>query len=134
MWWIAPAMAAATAAFVYLAPMVSTMSDTMSMRPDGTPAHAVLRGTTSLRASQGSSILIPILIPVLLAALPLAGRDPKSRQAYGILSAALLGVFILLGSMSIGMFYVPTLLALIAALLLDRWLAVKAEQLPADSA
>jgi hypothetical protein len=124
MWWIAPAVAAATAAFVYRALIVATMTE--SMRSEPQPARAVLRATsTSFGASEGSSILIPILIPVVLAALPLATRDSQSRRSYGVLSAALLAVFCLISSLTIGALYVPTLLALVAVLALDRWLPVR---------
>ena len=122
MWWIPPLLAAATAALLYFGPTMASMASmsepiSRGRRP---PLRAV--SFTSLRSGQGPWVLTPLLIPVILALLPLIGRDPQSRRAFAVLSVSLLAVFYVLGSMSIGAFYLPTLFALVAVVVIDRLL------------
>ena len=119
MWWIPPALAAATAALLYLGPNVATVA---SMSEPIRGSRAAVRATSFRSLRSGPWALAPLLIPLILALLPLIARDPHSRRAFGFLSAALLAVFYLLGSMSIGAFYLPTLLALVAVVVIDRLL------------
>jgi len=119
MWWIPPLVAAATAVLFSIAGSVATLSEPLSGRP-GAPARAVVY--TSLRSEQGSWIITPLLIPLVLALLPLIARDPQSRRAFAVLSAALLAVFYLIGSMTIGPLYIPTLITLVAVIVIDRLL------------
>jgi hypothetical protein len=56
---------------------------------------------------------------VLLAALPLLVRSSKARCTLGVIAALLLAVFCLLGMLSIGRFYVPSVAVLLIVLALE---------------
>lgn len=69
----------------------------------------------SLLSNEGPSVLIVVAIPVLLVALPLLLRSATARRRARMVIAVLLGVLVLLGAMSIGVFFVPTLIATITS-------------------
>jgi len=56
---------------------------------------------------------------VLLAALPLLARSSKARCVLGVIAALLLAVFCVLGMLSIGLFYVPSVAVLLVVLVLE---------------
>ncbi len=59
----------------------------------------------------GAWAILPLLIPVLLALPPVI----RPRRSAAIGSASLLGAFVLVSGASIGLFYVPALVAMIVA-------------------
>ena len=121
LWWVAPAWAAATSAYLLLGPTVSSVSSSVTLGADGaTSRSAALHTSTSLLAAQGASAVFPVLAPVLLAALPLLARNSKARCILGVIAALLLAVFCLLGMLSIGLFYVPSVVVLLVVLVLER--------------
>ena len=63
----------------------------------------------------GPSVFVPLLIPVALTALPLLLRG-RARTQVSVATAVALALFIVIGSASIGWFYVPALTAAVAAL------------------
>ena len=87
--------------------------------------------STSLLAAQGTSAVFPVLVPVLLAALPLLARSSKARRVLGVIAALLLAVFCVLGMLSIGFFYVPSVAVLLVVLVLE---ATSAEDELSDAA
>jgi hypothetical protein len=64
--------------------------------------------------------LVVILIPPLLATIPVAPRSPRARRIGTAVAAVLLTVAALLGMFTVGFFYVPSAVALIAAALLPE--------------
>lgn len=62
----------------------------------------------------GPSILVPLLIPVALTALPLLTRG-RTRTPVSVATTVALVVFVVIGSASIGWFYVPAMAAAVAA-------------------
>ncbi|MGZ4700476.1 MAG: hypothetical protein ACXV98_04615 [Ilumatobacteraceae bacterium] len=70
----------------------------------------------SLLSNEGPSLLIVVAIPVLLVALPLMLRGATARYRSRLLIVVLLGVLVMLGAMSIGLFFVPTLIAMIVSM------------------
>ena len=58
---------------------------------------------------------LAVVLPVLVAALPLAARGPRSRRTLSAVGAALLGAFTVLGAASVGLFYAPAAAALALA-------------------
>lgn len=84
--------------------------------PDEPSVTTGTRGVTLLEA-QGPVVLIPLLFPVLAAALPFASRGPAPRSL-AIISAVFLGGFTALGLFSIGVFYLPALTAALAGVFL----------------
>ncbi len=70
----------------------------------------------SLLSNEGPSVLIVVAIPVLLVALPLMLRGAAASYRSRVVIVVLLGVLVLLGAMSIGLFFVPTLIAMIVSM------------------
>lgn len=62
----------------------------------------------------GPFVFVPLLIPVALTALPLLLRG-RERIYVSVVTTVALTVFIFIGSASIGYFYVPALIAAVAA-------------------
>jgi len=81
-----------------LAPTVATLS---------TPGPIGTRHVNLLE-SQGWSVTIPLAIPILIAALPLAPLPERLDAAARVASATLLSCFVMLGLLSIGIFYAPS--------------------------
>lgn len=75
--------------------------------------------STTLLQSQGAGVLVPLAVPVLLTALPLSA--PRSRRpALSLFCAALLGTGVVLSMLSIGVFFVPALIAAVVASVASR--------------
>jgi hypothetical protein len=79
--------------------------------PTGVAEYNGLRRTTTLLQSQGSWAIVATMVPVVFALLPLI--FPK--QAIRIIAAVLIGAFAFVGSFSIGLFYVPSGVAMLLA-------------------
>jgi hypothetical protein len=71
------------------------------------PFYAGLDGSLTLIAANGFWVLIPILLPVAVASMPLAFHGPKMR----ILSSVLLGTFVLISGFTIGLCFLPAAVA-----------------------
>jgi hypothetical protein len=69
----------------------------------------------SLLSNEGSSVLVIVAIPVLLVALPLTIHSLKASYRVRMAIVFLLGALVILGAMSIGLFFVPTLIAMIVS-------------------
>lgn len=69
----------------------------------------------------GPSIFVPLLIPVVLTGLPLLIRG-RARTPVSVVATVGLAIFVVIGSASIGWFYIPALTAAVAAVVssLDR--------------
>lgn len=66
----------------------------------------------SLLSNEGASVLIIVAIPALLVAVPLLLRGAAAVHRSRFVIVALLGLLVLLGAASIGVFFVPTLFAM----------------------
>jgi hypothetical protein len=75
------------------------------------PFYYSLDGSLTLIGANGSWVLIPILLPVVVAALPLA----LYSRAMRVISAVLLGAFVLLSGFTIGLCYLPAAVAMAMA-------------------
>lgn len=80
----------------------------------GTSAHRV-----SLVAAEGAGVLVVFVVPVVIAALPLLFPEPLAHKVRAGAALAL-GLGVLLGAMTIGVFYLPALGLLIAAAVVGR--------------
>lgn len=70
---------------------------------------------STLLETVGPSIFVPLLIPAVLTGLPLLLRG-RARKQVSVVTAVALAAFVVIGSASIGWFYVPALAAAVAAL------------------
>jgi hypothetical protein len=75
--------------------------------------------STTLLESQGPGVIGILLVPVAIAALPVAAGRHKSARVLRAISATVLLGFALLGMLSIGLFYLPATLAMVAAASLE---------------
>ncbi len=108
---LALALAAAAVAVLLFVPIYAGEVETMGL------AGAIQRTSTheTLLQVNGAHALGPLLFPVAVAVLPVL--RPESR-ALRVAAVVLLGGFVFLGAMSIGLFYLPALVALIFAAVL----------------
>ncbi len=104
-WNIAAAgIAVVTSAGVLLAPWGESVS---------TDANGIQTTTTSsLLSNEGASVLYVIAIPVLLVLLPLALPNEKASYRARATIVVLLSIFIVLGALTIGIFFIPTCIAM----------------------
>lgn len=111
---IGAVLAAAAMLFIVFAPLQRTSS-----AMTGSDGVVVTSSTTqSLLQSQGGWVLVVAAFPVALTVLPLfAGwsRRPRLFRSLLVGSTVVLGLFVLVSGFSIGLFYVPALIALVAA-------------------
>lgn len=117
---IGPLWALGISAYILFAPMirVSSVSSTLERggaATQGEPSHS----ESSWFRTYGLSALKPLLIPIVLSLLPLLGGSVKSRRVLGAVSTASLAVFCGLAIFSVGSFYLPSVLALFTALMLE---------------
>jgi thiol:disulfide interchange protein len=102
---------AAGAYFVLLwLPTYSQVSDTMST--DGTEIRTA--GHATLVAVNGPRVYLILAVPVLAAALAALPWPARLRRPAAIAGAVIAGVFVVLGMMSVGMFFLPSAIGLIA--------------------
>ncbi|MDM4764400.1 hypothetical protein QT381_15475 [Galbitalea sp. SE-J8] len=109
--YVAAALALAAALAIALLPsyiQVSTTSDGQESITSGTVLEVV-----------GIWFLLVLAIPLILAALPLSATG-RAWQPLSIVSAVLLSIFALVGSLSIGWYFVPATIAAIVAVFLPR--------------
>jgi hypothetical protein len=69
---------------------------------------------STLLETVGPSIFVPLLIPIVLTAIPLL-LGGRARIQVSVATTVALAVFVVIGSASIGWFYVPALTAAVAA-------------------
>ncbi|UZX02136.1 hypothetical protein F8G81_05515 [Arthrobacter sp. CDRTa11] len=102
---IALSLAAGASLVLLLFPVYSTMS-----LSNGAPDHVT---ASTMFDVMGPSILVPLLVPVVLAGLPLLVR--RTAHALPVATTIALGIFTVISSATIGWFYVPALAAAVAA-------------------
>ena len=81
----------------------------------GAPQAEAVCTPTTLLESEGTGVIGILLVPVALAAVPVAAARYRSARALRALSAVVLMTLSLLGMLSIGILYVPASLAMVAA-------------------
>lgn len=107
--------AVGVAAYLAVAPFYAGV-EASAMR--GSPPVFAAPASRTLLEVDGSIALIAMLLPVALAALPLLRRASKTRLPLEIISAAFLILFVTIGGLSIGLFYAPSALLMLAAAVL----------------
>ena len=102
-------------------PVYATMTTAHSLAPSGATAPAVPSRVdrTSGMDINGPRIALVLMVPVLLAAMPLLTRNRAPRRSAGT-AAGLMFAFCLLGAASVGILYLPSAIALALAAALPR--------------
>jgi hypothetical protein len=107
-WLIAALAVTAIASLVLLfVPMVKNVES-------GPPARAEWQ---SLLELEGAGVAIGLALPVLLVAIPLLLPRGGARRLGTLVVTFLLAAGVVLGLLSIGVFYLPTMILLIVALI-----------------
>ncbi len=109
----AVALAALTATGVALLPLSTSVSE------NGVTGETVTTHP-SLLDNEGPGLIIILLVPVALVALPLLIRNERAARVTRIAIVVVLLVLVILGALSIGIFFVPTLVMMIASLVTDQ--------------
>jgi hypothetical protein len=91
-------------------PMYGGMSQTIAS--DG--SRTITSGGATLAAVNGPRIYLILAVPLVAAALAVVPWRGGSRRIADVTGAAVSTAFVILGSMTVGMFFVPTAVALIA--------------------
>lgn len=86
----------------------------MSSSTDSNGVQTTTR--VSLLSYEGPSVLIVMAIPVLLVSLPLTMRGDTASYRSRIAAVVLLSILVVLGALSIGLFFIPTLIAMIVSM------------------
>lgn len=105
------ALAVVGSAVLAFAPLGTSVEAT-EVHP-GTPGTPVVTEPRvverhSLLEHEGASVLVPLSIPLALVMLGLAGRWTNGARPLRTASAGLLFVFVVIGILSIGVFYLPS--------------------------
>jgi hypothetical protein len=112
------ALAALAAAVLLVAPL-GTQVEAVELSPDGPTGAQLEQGReverVSLLEHEGASVLVPLLIPVAIAALGVVAGWLTRPRPFRIASAGLLLAFVIVGLLSIGIFYLPSAIAMVVA-------------------
>lgn len=110
-----------TAAVMLFAPLGSSSTEIAMVQDEhGARTETVTHESVSLLENEGVSVLAVMALPVVFVAAPLAfWREKHTRRALSVATTAL-GVFIVLGMVTVGLFFLPTFLLMLASVLTLR--------------
>lgn len=108
-------LAGVAAAYLLVVPTNVAESTTFTFWPTGSGGPVSTRSETTLLEAEGWSALVPVLIPVILSAAPLLLDGTRYAAPARLLAAALLLGFIVVAGFSIGLFYLPSAVAMLLA-------------------
>jgi hypothetical protein len=107
--WFAAGWAIAAFIALLVLPVYSSITTTMN----GT----AVRGSATLLSVNGPRVLFVLAVPVLASLLAIIPAPSRVQRVLAIAAAAIASGFVLLGAMTVGVFFLPTALALILAAL-----------------
>lgn len=102
----------ATAAFAGFAAVLLPLGSSSSADANG----VVRTSHVSLLSGDGPHVLIVGAIPVALVAIPLMFHGATASGRARVVIVVLLGVLVVLGVMTIGLFFVPTWIAMLMSM------------------
>ena len=119
--WFALIWTIGVAGFLLFGPVYRSVSSGVQLGRNALTAETRSR-STGLAAREGSWAFVLVSFPVLIAAAPLVVARRAFSRDVTAWAAGLLGAFALLGAASIGLLYVPAVVALVvAAAVPSRW-------------
>jgi len=124
-WAAAAFLLALTASLVLLLAPLGTEVESTAESPgfSGAPARQEEPETRvthpSLLQHEGWRVVVPLSVPVLVSGVGAVAAARRSRRLL-ILAAVLLGAFVIVGVLSIGIFFVPSEAAMIVAAVKGR--------------
>jgi hypothetical protein len=115
-------LALVASVILLVVPTGTSMSSVCSVRPAPVPGGAQASPTCisrvthpSLVDDQGWGVVVPLSIPVVVAGIPMALARTRAWRPAAITAACLLTAFAILGAASVGIFYLPSAVAMIVA-------------------
>jgi hypothetical protein len=87
-----------------------------STGPSGVEAGVSVAGRATLFEANGPGALPPLVIPIVLVVVPLLVTGASSRRLATYICCGALVPFVVLTGFSIGMFYIPSAIALLFAI------------------
>jgi hypothetical protein len=111
--WQLASSACAVAAALGLVFLPTGSSQTSNADSAGNVVTSAITHTTLLQ-SDGPSVLFILGVPVVLTLVGLLAPE-RARRSVSVVSTSLLGICVVLGAMSIGVFFVPALVCSIVA-------------------
>ena len=120
-WLIGPAWAIGISAYIMFAPLIRGVRVSAS-RARG---HSIVETSPQFSQSSwyetlGPRAARPLVIPTVLTFLPVVAPKSRSRRILRALSVAALGAFCVLSGFSIGPYYVPSVVAFVAAFVFEH--------------
>lgn len=121
-WLVGPLWAIGISAYIMFAPMVKSVGVSRSFSPGHTAIQTVPDySRMSWYETKGLSAARPLVIPILLACLPFLIPNIRTRRIVGAISIILLAAFCVLAAFSVGSYYMPSVVALAAALIAEYY-------------
>lgn len=128
LWLIGPFWAIGISAYIMFAPMVKSVGVSRSFSSEHRGIQAMPDySRVSWYETKGLFAARPLLIPILLAFLPFVIPNIRTRRIAGAISIVLLAAFCALTAFSIGSYYIPSVVALAAALAVEYYYKKKAK-------
>jgi hypothetical protein len=119
-WLIGPLWVIGISAYIMFAPMVKSVGVSRSFSGEHSGIQAMPNySRMSWYKTKGLSAARPLLIPILLACLPFLIPNIRTRRIAGAISIVLLAAFCALTAFSIGSYYMPSVVALAVALVVE---------------
>jgi hypothetical protein len=113
-YWIAPLWAAVVSVYLLFVPTHITISKSAASGSVGADVRSdPMTGSESVFAVQGWAASFAFVIPVVISTFPMFGRSANSRRLISYVAAAALASFCVASLASIGLFYIPSLTALV---------------------
>lgn len=112
---VAALLAAGASLLLLWLPVYATASNSYSIGPNGVGSSAASVSRATLLDVNGAGALVGLLVPLVLAAAPLLVPSAQPLRMATRLSAAALVVFVVLAGFSIGLFYIPSAIAMVLA-------------------
>jgi cytochrome b len=112
---VALALALLAAALLLVVPTGSYVRAEEQIGEGGERTREVEQGRTRLLEKEGAAVVLALLVPVVIAFVPVALRRTRVARAAVVGAALLLLAFVFLTGFSIGLLFAPSALAMVVA-------------------
>jgi hypothetical protein len=112
--WIAPMWALSVCVYLVVAPVYRTVSDSAPPGSDAVDGRTgVPTDVEPALTRRGWAVSLMSLIPLVLSTFPLLCRPGSRRRVASLVAAAILSAFCVAALPSIGLYYMPSCVALV---------------------
>ncbi len=113
---VATLLAAGASVLLLWLPVYATETVVTSTGPKGVESAVSVAAKATLLEANGPGALPPLVIPIALVAVPLLVTEGSKRRVATYAGAGALVLFVVLTGFSIGMFYIPSAIAMLFAI------------------